>query len=50
MTYLPRRGLYHNLSAMGSVVFFLSREGLIYISSRFLGKLSIWTASHFLAP
>jgi hypothetical protein len=34
MTYLPLRGLYHNLSAMGSVVICLAREGLIYISSR----------------
>jgi hypothetical protein len=34
MTYLPLRGLYHNLSARGSVVICLVREGLIYISSR----------------
>jgi hypothetical protein len=34
MTYLPLRGLYHNLSARGSVVFCLARRGLIYISSR----------------
>jgi hypothetical protein len=34
MTYLPLRGLYHNLSARGSVVFCVAREGLIYISSR----------------
>jgi hypothetical protein len=34
MTYMPLRGLYHNLSARGSVVFCLAREGLIYISSR----------------
>jgi hypothetical protein len=34
MTYLPLRSLYHNLSARGSVVIFLAREGLIYISSR----------------
>jgi hypothetical protein len=34
MTYLPLRGLYHNLSVRGSVVFCLAREGLIYISSR----------------
>jgi hypothetical protein len=27
-------GLYHNLSARGSVVFFLDRRGLIHISSR----------------
>jgi hypothetical protein len=34
MTYMPLRGLYHNLSASSSVVFCLAREGLIYISSR----------------
>jgi hypothetical protein len=34
MTYMPLRGLYHNLSATGNVVFCLAREGLIYISSR----------------
>jgi hypothetical protein len=28
------KGLYHNLSARGSVVFCLARRGLIYISSR----------------
>jgi hypothetical protein len=33
MTYLHLRGLYHNLSARGSVVICLTREGLIYISS-----------------
>jgi hypothetical protein len=27
-------GLYHNLSARGSVVFCLARRGLVYISSR----------------
>jgi hypothetical protein len=34
MTYLPLTGLYHNLSARGSVVFCLAWRGLIYISSR----------------
>jgi hypothetical protein len=34
MTYLPLRGLYHNLSARGSVVICVARRGLIYISSR----------------
>jgi hypothetical protein len=34
MTYMPLSGLYHNLSARGSVVFCLAWEGLIYISSR----------------
>jgi hypothetical protein len=30
MTYFPLRGLYHNLSARGSVVICMAREGLIY--------------------
>jgi hypothetical protein len=34
MTYFPRRGLYHNLSVTGSVVFCLAQRGLIYIISR----------------
>jgi hypothetical protein len=34
MTYLPLTGLYHNLSGLGSVVFCLAQEVLIYISSR----------------
>jgi hypothetical protein len=34
MTNVPLRCLYNNLSARGSVVFCLAREGLIYISSR----------------
>jgi hypothetical protein len=34
MTYMPLRGLYHNISGRGSVVFCLAREGLIYISSK----------------
>jgi hypothetical protein len=42
MTYFPLRGLYHNLSARDSVVICLAREGLLYIT--------IWAASHFLAP
>jgi hypothetical protein len=33
MTYMPLRGLCRNLSARGSVVFCLAREGLIYIST-----------------
>jgi hypothetical protein len=42
-------GLYHNLSARGSVVFCLARRGLIYILALgFPGKPSIRTASHFL--
>jgi hypothetical protein len=34
MAYMPLRGLYHNLSAGGSVVFRLAWERLTYISSR----------------
>jgi hypothetical protein len=34
MTYLPLRGLYHKLSARGSVVICLARKGLLYSSSR----------------
>jgi hypothetical protein len=42
MTYLPLRGLYQNLSARGSVVICLAREGLIYILALgFPGKQSI---------
>jgi hypothetical protein len=51
MTYLPLRGLYHNLSARGSVVICLAQRGLIYILALgFPGKPSIQTASEFLAP
>jgi hypothetical protein len=34
MNYLPLRGLYHNLSARGTMVICLAQEGLIYICSR----------------
>jgi hypothetical protein len=34
ITYFPLRGLYHNLSARGSMVICLAWERLIYISSR----------------
>jgi hypothetical protein len=34
MTYFPLSGLYHNLSARGSVVICLAWEGLIYTSFR----------------
>jgi hypothetical protein len=34
MTYMPLRGLYHYLSARGSLVFCLGPKGLIYINSR----------------
>jgi hypothetical protein len=50
MTYLPLRGLYHNLSARGSVVFCLARGDSYILALGFPGKPSIRTASHFLAP
>jgi hypothetical protein len=50
MTYLPLRGLYHNLSARGSVVFSLDRGDSYILALGFRGKLSIRTAAHFLAP
>jgi hypothetical protein len=34
MAYMPLRGLYHNLSAWDSLVFWPGPEGLIYINSR----------------
>jgi hypothetical protein len=49
-TYLPPRGLYHNLSARGSVVFCLARRGSYILALGFPGKPSIQTAAHFLAP
>jgi hypothetical protein len=50
MTYMPLRGLYHNLSARGSVVFCLSQRDSYILTLESLGKPSIQTASHFLAP
>jgi hypothetical protein len=51
MTYLPLRGLYHNLSARGSLVLIYPAQRDSYILTLgFLGKPSIRTASHFLAP
>jgi hypothetical protein len=49
MTYMPLRGLYHNLSARGSVVFCLAWRDSYILTLGFLGKPSIRTASHFLA-
>jgi hypothetical protein len=48
MTYLPLRGLYHNLSVRGSVVW--PRRDSYILALGFPGKPSIQTASHFLAP
>jgi hypothetical protein len=62
MTFLPLRGLYHNLSARGSLVFCpAQRDSYIYIyvyvyvyiyilNLGFLGKPSFQTALHFLVP
>jgi hypothetical protein len=50
MTYMPLRGLYHNLSARGSVVFCLARRDSYILTLGFPGKPSFWTTSHFLAP
>jgi hypothetical protein len=50
MTYFPLRGLYHNLSARGSVVICLTRRDSYILTLGFPGKPSIQTTSHFLAP
>jgi hypothetical protein len=50
MTYMPLRGLYHNLSVRGSVVFCLARRDSYILTLGFPGKPSFRTASHFLAP
>jgi hypothetical protein len=48
MTYMPLRGLYHNLSARGSVVFCLAQRDSYILALWFPGKLSFRTASHSL--
>jgi hypothetical protein len=50
MTYLPLRGLYHNLSARGSLVICPTQRDSYILTLGFLGKPSFRTASHFLAP
>jgi hypothetical protein len=40
MTYMPLRGLYHNLSARGSVVFCLARRDSYILALGFSGKPS----------
>jgi hypothetical protein len=50
MTYLPLRGLYHNLSARDSLVFCPAQRDSYILTLGFLDKPSFWTASHFLAP
>jgi hypothetical protein len=49
MIYLHMRGLYHNLSASDSVVFFLAQRDSYILALRFPVKPSIRIASHFLA-
>jgi hypothetical protein len=49
-TYLPLRGLYHNLSVRGSLVICPAQRGSYILTLGFLGKLSFRAASHFLAP
>jgi hypothetical protein len=49
MTYMPLRGLYHNLSARGSVVSYLARRDSYILALGFPGKPSFRTACHFLA-
>jgi hypothetical protein len=48
MTYMPLRGLYHNLGARGSVVFCLARRDSYILTLGFPDKLSFRTASHSL--
>jgi hypothetical protein len=50
MTYMPLMGLYHNLSARGSLVFCPAQWDSYILTLGFPGKPSFWTASHFLAP
>jgi hypothetical protein len=44
MTYLPLRGLYHNLSTRGSLVFCPAQRDSYILTLGFLGKPSFWTA------
>jgi hypothetical protein len=50
MTYLPLRGLYHNLGARRSLVFCLTQRDSYILTIGFLSLPSFQTASHFLAP
>jgi hypothetical protein len=50
MTYLPLRGLYHNLSARGSMVFCPAQRDSYILTLGFLCKPYFRTVSHFLAP
>jgi hypothetical protein len=46
MTYLPLRGLYHNLSASGSLVFCPAQRDSYTLTLGFLRKPALRTASH----
>jgi hypothetical protein len=50
MTYLLLRGLYHNLSVRGSLVFCQAQRDSYILTLGFLGKPSFRIASHFLTP
>jgi hypothetical protein len=50
MTYMSLRGLYHNLTARGSVVFCLARRDSYILTLGFPDKPSFRTASYILAP
>jgi hypothetical protein len=41
MTYLPLRGLYHNLSARGSVLFFLARRDSYILTLFMVASISL---------
>jgi hypothetical protein len=49
-THFPLWGLYHNLSARGSVGFCLAWRDSYILTLGFPGKPSFQTASHFLSP
>jgi hypothetical protein len=48
MTHFPLRGLYHNLTARGSMVFCLAQRDSYILTLGFSGKLCFRTASHSL--
>jgi hypothetical protein len=50
ITYLPLKGLYHNLSARGSLVICPAQRDSYILTIGFMGKPSFGTAFHFLAP
>jgi hypothetical protein len=50
MTYMPLRGLYHNIIAPRSLVICPAQRDSYILTLGFPGKLSFQTASYFLAP